>query len=69
MLLILRASALKSSFAGPQVRENALNMPTDIARVLEIAQEISKVVQDLTKDGSPLSNASHEELVRNAQER
>ena len=42
-------------------------MPTDVARVLEIAQEISKIVQDLTKEGSSLSDASRVELVRNAE--
>ena len=69
--MLLRALGLKDSFRSPSStrkrRYKALNMPTDIARVLEIAQEISKVAQHLTKEGSLLSNASREELVRNAE--
>ena len=42
-------------------------MPTDNTSVLSIAQEISKVVQEMTSEGFSLSKTSREELVRNAE--
>ena len=42
-------------------------MPTDNARVFELAQAIGDVIQEAQKEGSSLSNTSREKLVRYAE--